>query len=307
MDYSVIIATYDRDQSLRTLLSSIVEEFAVSGAQYEVIVANNAREAGAAQRISEAVEDSARSFNAPIRELREPQPGKCRAQNLAIRNSHGAVLVFFDDDVELAPDWFVVMDKFFKEGNYSIMQGPILIPPQMKDNQEFAEALDRFRTISYVKYRGRKEINTLTGANIAVRREVFDQIGYFNEALGPGMAGISEDVEFAKRYLAVGGRIGYEANAAVYHLVDWSRLTEEFFRMRHEQQGRSRLLYKRQSTAAILLNLVRALFQMGWYGMCGNVRKKYRAKGRYFHYRAMLLAKWSVAPSSPAPTNSPTH
>jgi GT2 family glycosyltransferase len=131
----------------------------------------------------------------------------------------------------------------------------------------------------------------LTGANIAVRRAVFDRIGYFNEDLGPGRSGISEDVEFAQRLVKSGGRIGYEPRAGVYHRVDWSRLTEEFFRQRHEQQGRSRLIYKKQSLLSIVPNFLRSIWTFGWYSLVGNERKKYRAKGRYFHYRAMLAVK----------------
>ena len=172
------------------------------------------------------------------------------------------------------------------------MQGPILVPPEMEQNQEFLRAQQRFRTINFVKYRsGVTELNTLTGANMAVRREVFARIGYFNEELGPGRSGISEDVEFAQRLVRSGGKIGYEPRAGVYHMVDWSRLTEEFFRQRHEQQGRSRLIYKKQSLAATIANVMRSIWTFGWYSLVGNERKKYRAKGRYFHYRAMLVEK----------------
>jgi hypothetical protein len=68
-------------------------------------------------------------------------------------------------------------------------------------------------------------------------------------------------------------------------------LTEEFFRQRHEQQGRSRLIYKKQSLLSIVPNFLRSIGTFGWYSLVGNERKKYRAKGRYFHYRAMLAVK----------------
>jgi GT2 family glycosyltransferase len=98
-------------------------------------------------------------------------------------------------------------------------------------------------------------------------------------------------VEFAQRLLRSGGSIGYEPRAAVYHAADRRRLTEEFFRIRHEQQGRSRMIYKKPSVPSILLNLLRSAWGFGWYSLRGNERKKYRAKGRYFHYRAMLEEK----------------
>jgi GT2 family glycosyltransferase len=219
-------------------------------------------------------------------------PGKCRAQNAAIRTASGKVLAFFDDDVEVTPQWLRVTADFFRREPFDVMQGPILVPPEMEKNQEFLRAQRRFRTIHFVQYPPQLiEIKTLTGANMAIRREVFAKVGVFNEDLGPGTSGMSEDVEFAQRVIRSGGRIGYESRAGVYHCLDWNRLTEKFFRLRHEQQGRSRLLYKQQSVATIVPNLLRSICMFGWYSIVGNERKKYRAKGRFFHYRAMLLEK----------------
>jgi GT2 family glycosyltransferase len=231
--------------------------------------------------------------------VREPLPGKCRAQNAAIRVARGEVFAFFDDDVEVTPKWLETAAEFFRREPYDVMQGPILVPPDLEHDEKFLQAQRRFRTINFVQYSPQlKEIKTLTGANMAVRRGIMERLGGFNEELGPGRSGISEDVEFARRVLQNGGRIGYEHRAAVYHEVDWSRLTEEFFRLRHEQQGISRLIYKKQSLAAILPNLLRSVLSLGWYSLFGDVRAQYRAKGRFFHYRAMLAQKMNNATGS---------
>jgi GT2 family glycosyltransferase len=259
---------------------------------YEVIVADNSRDASIGASIHRLVEKFQREGLKQLRVVREPTAGKCAAQNTAIRAAQGDILGFFDDDVVVTPDWLAIAEQFFKETEFDAMQGPILVPPEMQENQEFLRAQHKFRTINFVQYRPHlREINTLTGANMAIRREVFVRIGLFNERLGPGRSGISEDVEFARRLTAAGGRIGYHPKAGVYHEVDWSRLTEEFFRKRHEEQGRSRLIFKRQSLFTILPNFMRSVAAFGWYACRGNVRKKYRAKGRVFHYRAMLVEK----------------
>jgi GT2 family glycosyltransferase len=292
LDFSIIIATYDRSDSLRLLLNGIHEHFGPLGIQHEILVANNAREDAVARRIDSVVRDFQQRDGARFHLVREPLAGKCRAQNKAVRQARGAVLAFFDDDVEVVPSWLSVAAEFFRETKFDAMQGPILIPPSMEDNQDFLRAQQRFRTINFVKYgHGVAEIKTLTGANMAIRREVFSRVGLFNEKLGPGCSGISEDVEFAQRIIRDGGKIGYEPRAAVYHEVDWHRLTEEFFRLRHEQQGRSRLIFKNQSLASIIPNLMRSIWTFGWYSLARNERKQYRAKGRYYHYRAMLQEK----------------
>lgn len=292
VDLSIIIATYDRVASLRRLLESLGRFCSGSSLRVEVIVANNARDPEIAGQMENLAKGFAAGGECQFRHVREPQAGKCRAQNRAIAESKGSILAFLDDDVELTPDWLPAISAFFKNVDWAVMQGPILVPERMANDPKFLAVYHRLRTISFVKYRaGVKQLRTLTGGNMAMRREVFARVGLFDERLGPGRSGISEDVEFAQRLIKAGIRIGYEPKAAVYHEVDWDRLTEEFFRIRHEDQGRSRLLYKESSLFRIAPNLLRSLWTLGWYSITGNERKKYRAKGRYFHYRAMLVEK----------------
>ena len=165
--------------------------------------------------------------------------------------------------------------------------------PEDEKNAGLQKALYKYRTVDFLNYGSAAgaDLKTLTGGNMALRREVFDQVGMFDDRLGPGGFGISEDVEFAKRILMAGKRIGWQPKAAVYNELDPSRLSEEEFRRRHEAQGRSRLAYKGSSLFSIIPNLMRSVWTLGWYSLVGNVRKKYRAKGRYFHYRAMLMEK----------------
>ncbi len=292
MQFSIIIPTVGRCDSLRGLLQSIAAHFPASGVEYEVLVVNNAPDADLASRVEQIAGEFQTDGNGRLRVIRVPTPGKCKAVNAAIKDARGRILAFFDDDVEVAPGWLNVAAEFFRAESFDAMQGPILVPVAMQSNEEFRRAQNRYRTIHFVQYPpSMSEINTLTGANMAIRREVFERVGLFDERLGPGRSGMSEDVEFAQRILASGGKIGYWHDAGVYHEVDWSRLSEPYFRLRHEQQGRSRLLYKQQSLFSILPNMMRSMISFAWYSLKGHERKKYRAKGRFFHYRAMLLEK----------------
>jgi GT2 family glycosyltransferase len=292
---SIIIATASRVKSLRRLLEDLTRLESVEGIDHEVIVANNAPDETLAREIEGVVLDYSRRGNFACWQVRVPLPGKCRAQNSAISETRGSALAFLDDDVEVTPQWLKAVSEFFKNYHYDVMQGPILFSEEMQRSEEFMRIYRRFRTIPFVNYGDRvMEVNTLTGGNMALRREIFPRVGFFDERLGPGRSGISEDVEFAQRILRNGGKIGYEPKARVFHEVDWSRLTEEFFRIRHEQQGRSRLIYKKQSVLSIAPNLMRSIWTYILYSLVGNERKKYRAKGRYFHYLAMLREKMKV-------------
>ena len=52
---------------------------------------------------------------------------------------------------------------------------------------------------------------------MAVRRAVFDEVGYFHELLGAGAAGGSDDSEMLFRILAGGKNIQYNPRAVAYH------------------------------------------------------------------------------------------
>lgn len=290
---SIIIATSGRADKLRRLLDGLARVEQSEEIPHEVIVANNARDESPASAVEELVAEYAGRKGDRYRQVREPVPGKCRAQNQAIRCAKGSILAFLDDDLEVSCGWLQSVNQFFVTYAQEAMQGAILMHPKDRQDPKIQKGLQRYRTIDFIDYGfpSGTEIKTLTGGNIAVRRQVFDQVGLFNEKLGPGEAGISEDVEFAKRMLEAGKRIGYEPGAAVYNEIDPSRLTEEFFRFRHEQQGRSRLIYKGSSLWTMIPNLMRSLWTFGWYSLIGQERKKYRAKGRVYHYRAMLLEK----------------
>ena len=290
---SIVIATSGRVDKVRRLLESLR---VVEGRQriaHEIVIANNAPE----EKTAAAVAALAREFdneNGPrCWQVAEPVPGKCRAQNRTIPLVKGNLVAFLDDDVEVLPQWLSAIDSFFKAFPHDIMQGSILMRPEDRGNEALQQALHQFRTVDFLDYgytRG-ADLKTLTGGNMTVRRGVFAAVGLFDVRLGPGGFGISEDVEFANRVVRAGKRIGWEPGAGVYNELDPSRLCEDEFRRRHEAQGRSRLAYKNSSIFSIMPNLMRSIFALSWYSCVGNVRKKYRSKGRYFHYRAMLAEK----------------
>ena len=79
------------------------------------------------------------------------------------------------------------------------------------------------------------------------------------------------------------------AKARVVHEIDRARLTEAYFKEYHRRQGRSRYAYKHNGIfSSILPNMAKAAGHYVLYTVTGNTRRRYRAKGRYFHYRVML-------------------
>ncbi|HYC23760.1 MAG TPA: glycosyltransferase family 2 protein [Candidatus Bathyarchaeia archaeon] len=292
---SVIVPTRDRAESLRHLLASL-DRLNPPSVPFEIVIADNGSTDETPRLLAEW------RAAAPARVVvRVNEQGKSRALNAAITASRGQLLAFLDDDVEVDPAWLAEVWEYFTRRDVVAAQGSVLWPDEATSDPELYALLDRYRTIVHLDLDNDAPRTKLTGANMAVRRHTLGVVGVFNEKLGPGAAGLSEDNELADRIRAHGGRIGYMSKARVTHEIDRSRLTEEYFREYHRRQGRSRFAYKHNGIAtSILPNLVKAIFSYVVYSAIGNVRKQYRAKGRYYHYREMLDLALKGRPAGPA-------
>jgi glycosyltransferase involved in cell wall biosynthesis len=280
---SVIIPTRNRARSLRALLESL-DRIVPPPVAYEVVVVDNGSNDETPRLLAEW---RARGPDRIV--VRVSEPGKSRALNSAIAASRGQLLAFLDDDVMVDPDWLVEVWDYFTRQDCVAAQGSVFWPPEATRDPELFALLERYRTIVRLELDPDAPRTKLTGANMAVRRHTLGVVGVFNEDLGPGAAGLSEDNELSDRIRAHGGWIGSMSRARVTHEIDRSRLTEEYFREYHRRQGRSRFAYKHNGVVtSILPNLLKAVVQYVLYSAMGKIRRKYRAKGRYYHYTEML-------------------
>ena len=285
---SIIIATKDRSAELKALLNSIRQVRGLAKFQLEIIVGdNNSKDATWDTLVAES-----KQFPAPIRPLKVRTPGKSSVLNQAMRAAHGDVLAFLDDDVVVDVGWLQAIENFFQTGTFPAGQGGIRIQAPDAEDSETRRLLQRYRTIPNLEFGPDiQQVHSLNGANFAVLRNALNKVGGFNERLGPGASGTSEDVDFARRLVREGFRIGYMREAIVYHRIDPNRLTEDYFRHHHRQQGYSRILMDDKGLGRIFLDLGRATAQFVFYSFGDKERDRYRSKGRMYHYLGMLGAK----------------
>jgi len=286
---TVIIPTKNRCELIRELLNSLENLRGLTRIQPNIIVGNNA----SADSTPKIVEMRKTSFPTELILLNVASPGKSAVLNQAIRRSTGEVLAFLDDDVVVDSSWLEEIENFFKSNPaHCVGQGKIRTGLGDSPDPEVRRLLQRYRTIPQLEFSSDiGDLHSLNGANIAIRRTVFDRVGYFDERLGPGASGTSEDVELAQRIRKAGMKIAYMPRALVYHRVDRERLTEKYFKQTHWRQGASRFLMKKRSSAEIICNLIRASGQYGYFTLFGKERDRYRSKGRIYHYLGMMDAK----------------
>jgi glycosyltransferase involved in cell wall biosynthesis len=285
---TVIIPTKNRADALSRLLDSIEQLDAIDGILPEIIVADNDSRDDTYERVSAA----GACFRTPLKAIKVTRPGKSAALNDAAKASTGDILAFLDDDVAVDKNWLTAIESFFRKGEYRVGQGIIRLPAPDQDDPDVLRLVERYRTIPRVDYRRPlQRIRTLNGANFFLSREIFERMGGFDERLGPGASGTSEDVDFAQRLCAANIAIGYVPQAIVYHRVDRARLTDEYFKKSHWRQGGSRFLIRKHGVATILFDLGRAVALYAYHAARRNERKRFRSKGRIYHYLGMLEAK----------------
>lgn len=215
---SVAVCTRERPEALERCLHSIA---AATEAPDEVLVIDNAPHATSTR-------DVLRSFPS-FRYLPEPRPGLSAARNAAARAATCAVLAFVDDDVVVHPRWLAALRRAFADPDVMAVTG-LVLPGELETEAQVA-----FETIfggfgqgsEPARYDGDFRRATVAhampvwkigaGANMAIRRAAFDLVGEFDERLGAGAAGCSEDSEFWYRLIAEGWACRYEPDSVVFH------------------------------------------------------------------------------------------
>jgi len=212
---SIILCTRNRASQLETTLRAFQAVTVPDGWRVELLVADN----GSVDRTAEVVR-AASHPSIEIRRVYEPRPGKSRAQNTAMAQARGEVLLFTDDDVEPAASWVENMARPLLEKRCEAVVGRILL----------AEHLRRpwFTPMHSIWLAEAREpdpaASGLVGASMGIHRSVFDIIDTFDEELGPGASGFGEETLVGLQMKEAGMRIRPVSDTFLIHHPDPSRL-----------------------------------------------------------------------------------
>ena len=164
-----------------------------------------------------------------IRYVRESRPGLSVARNTGINHSKGQIVAFTDDDTIVRSNWIASLQKGFENNRVMAVTG-LVLPAQLETESQIIFEMGygnfswgyRRRTFDRQFFAKTKHLGVPVwrigaGANMAFRREIFDRVGNFDERLGAGASGCSEDSEMWYRILAEGWLCHYEPLAVVFH------------------------------------------------------------------------------------------
>lgn len=274
-ELSVIVCTRDRPDDLAQCLRALAAQ---SAPVREIIVVDNSS-GRSAQPVA--------AQHARVRYVHEPRPGLSVARNAGLAACASELIAFTDDDVEVHPDWSRELVRAFQEAPQADVVTGLVLPASLRteaqrhfqfsmggfgasflplhfDQRFFADALPH----------GPQVWRIGAGANTAFRRRVFERVGLFDERLGAGAAGCSEDSELWYRVLAEGGACLYEPRAVVHHhhRAEWPALLRQ---MR---------VYMRGHVAALFVQHRR-------WGHASNLRRVFVQLPRYFAGTAWQCVK----------------
>jgi GT2 family glycosyltransferase len=142
--------------------------------------------------------------------------GLGRARNAGIAAARYEILAFIDDDMWVPADWYEkLISAISASSDRNIVTGQVLAAePEITGG--FAPSLTA--DTKPAVYEGRGCWDILFTGNMAISREVVEQVGLFDDELGAGAKFPSaEDNDYCFRLLEAGYRIYYVPGAIVYH------------------------------------------------------------------------------------------
>jgi glycosyltransferase involved in cell wall biosynthesis len=229
MKVTVILCTYNRCDLLPKALTSAVNLESSPSSDLEILVVDN----NSTDQTRQIVDTFCQRYPGRFRYIFEPRQGKSYALNTGIKESHGEVLAFMDDDVVVDREWIVRLTANLHSGSWAGAGGRIL-PIWTSAPPGWLSLNGRYASAPFALFDLGNEPGQLSeppfGTNMAFRKSVFEKYGGFRVDLGPRVGSFirNEDTEFGRRVLEAGELLRYEPSAVVYHPVTAERLNKDY-------------------------------------------------------------------------------
>jgi len=203
VNLSVVIPVHNGGENLRLCLEALAQS---TRPPDELIVLDDASTDGSGE--------VAQTFGARVLRLPGPPQGAAVPRNRGSAVASGDLLVFLDSDVAVHTDVLEKMDQTMtKHEDIAALFGSY-------DSSPHAQSLvSRYKNLlhHYVHQHGEREASTFWTGCGAIRRQVFESVGGFDESFRA-----IEDIELGTRVRQAGYRIWLLPDAQVTHLKRWT-------------------------------------------------------------------------------------
>jgi len=233
LDATVLICTYNRADLLAETLDAITS--IRTPLAWDVMVVDN----NSTDHTRSVVESRQARYPVRLRYLFEPRQGNSFALNTGIAATRATIIAFTDDDVRVSEGWLQEgCAPMLANAAIDYTGGPVRpiwdAPPPAWVDQTRSDLWGTLAILDYgpTSFVFEEHKRVPLGANMAVRRALFDRVGNFDTNLGRvgySLRGQAQ-AEFFCRTRSAGARGQYVPGMAVEHHVPGSRLTRSYFR-----------------------------------------------------------------------------
>ncbi len=221
---SVVIATRERPQMLIETVRSVL---AADRVPREIIVVDQSSEPHAELAAMNRVGDC------HVRYVDSASQGLSRGRNEGLRLATQPVVVILDDDMIVQRDALERLLEGRGDGARTVSSGRLLMAPPERPGLSQAPGALVTRDVPEV-FRGRQPRQVVPGPNIAVPRDVLNEIGGYDERLGAGTRfPAGEDHDLSLRLLEAGCEVRHVPAAVVLHRAWRSRRELAHLRWRY--------------------------------------------------------------------------
>ena len=218
---TVAICTRDRTDDLKLCLDAIIK---LGYPNLDVLVVDNAP-------TNDTTKQLVCEYYTKVRYICEHRPGLDWARNRAIIEAKGEIIAFTDDDVVVDSRWVDALSRVFVENPEVMAVTGLVVPYELETKAQclfeiyggFGRGFQRKWNCLDPSFNEKNphHIGTGifgTGANMAYRCSLFEEIGGFDTALDVGtVTNGGGDLEMFFRVLREGYPLVYEPNAIVHH------------------------------------------------------------------------------------------
>ncbi len=210
-EVSIVIPVYGHVKYTVECLASLARTR--TKRSFEVIVADDASPDNTAQILSRIK---------GVRHLQaETNQGFLKNVNAAVREARGKYLIILNNDVQMAPGWLDPLIDALQDEDVGIA-GPKFVFPNGRLQEAGAQIL-RNGTANLVglfddpqlpRYNRARDVDYVSGACIAMRRDLFESLDGFDQRYAPAYC---EDADLCLRVRDLGKTIRFEPKSTLYH------------------------------------------------------------------------------------------
>ncbi|MBO9490485.1 glycosyltransferase [Endozoicomonas sp. G2_1] len=239
MDITVLFSTFNGEDTLELMLSSLCEQDFHEDINWEVIAVNNNSNDLTAQILERYID------KLPLSIAFEAGQGKNKALNTGLKLARGNLIVLTDDDIIADRNWIQhYFNLSIKKPQFGILGGCISpswpCPPPQHLLDEVPVVTVFALTSSTEHTQGEIDPCSLFGPNMAVRKEIFSQLT-FNENIGPAGNNyvMGSETDFLSRAAKLGHKAFFSETVKVQHIINKHQFSPIWISQRAFKAGRA--------------------------------------------------------------------